>query len=78
MMGSQAERKKVVLTKTDDETDFYQAIMEHKDTLIPYSLQLLAEPIGCPGSGAGDDVQSMGQASTLKERKAFKARIIRA
>ncbi|WP_083397515.1 sigma factor [Paenibacillus sp. LC231] len=78
MMGSQAEMKKVVLTKTDDETDFYQAIMEHKETLIHIAYSYLRNRYDALEAVQEMTCRAWVKRSTLKEGKAFKAWIIRA
>ncbi|WP_339218008.1 sigma factor [Paenibacillus sp. FSL W7-1332] len=78
MMGSQAEMKKVALTKTDDETDFYQAIMEHKETLTHIAYSYLRNRYDALEAVQEMTCRAWVKRSTLKEGKAFKAWIIRA
>ncbi|MFE0558972.1 sigma-70 family RNA polymerase sigma factor [Paenibacillus lautus] len=77
MMGSQAEMKKVVLTTTEEETDFYQAIMEHKDTLIHIAYSYLRNRYDALEAVQEMTCRAWVKRSTLKEGRAFKAWIIR-
>lgn len=76
-MGSQAEMKKVVLAGTDDETDFYQSIMEHQDTLISIAYSYLRNRHDALEAVQEMTCRAWVKHSTLKDKKAFKAWIIR-
>lgn len=76
-MASKAEMKRVVLAESDDETDFFQSIMEHRDTLMNIAYSYLRNR-----HDALEAVQEMTcrawiKHSSLKDKKAFKSWIIR-
>lgn len=77
MMGSQAEMKKMVLVETDEESDFYQSVMEHRDTLISIAYSYLRNRHDALEAMQEMTCRAWIKHSTLKDEKAFKAWIIR-